>query len=347
MGLSVVSQATGGNDTVTLRPPLLRSVRFVDDAHGWIAGYNGVFCTSDGGRSWRRLRVSLGSISKFFMTAATDVGRVVWADKEGATFRNDTGLTDVTIRPPKWKAVPIPTDLFVYMSDVAFVDRKHGFASGTLGHEVFRTTDGGLSWETFDTPADDILQGLFVASSSEVWVVGVEGIVLHTTDSGQTWGHIILTNSNGEPATGLRSIFFIDSMKGWICGPSGSIFHTIDGGKNWLRQTTPFTENLPLSFNAVSFATDSEGWVVGEYCADYVEQRYQAIVLHTTDGGRHWDWQWINLNQSLLDVQALPHGSVWAVGEKGTVIRTVDHGKHWVPAQFGPSARTVVFPEGQ
>src|SRR5690349_17291815 len=101
LGLYVVSQATSGSrqETVPLSPPLLRSVRFTDDNHGWIAGYNGVFCTSDGGISWRGLSVSLGSISRFAFTVATDVGVVVWADRGGAIFRNDAGLTEVNYGP--------------------------------------------------------------------------------------------------------------------------------------------------------------------------------------------------------------------------------------------------------
>jgi photosystem II stability/assembly factor-like uncharacterized protein len=343
--LPVVSVATSGSqkEIVEARPPLLRSVRFVDDTHGWIAGYNGVFYTDDGGSNWRRLRFSLGSIAKFPITVATNVGHVVWADSDGAIFTNDAGLTDVSIRPLESKSVPIAYDPRVYMSSIEFADRKQGFASGSIAHQVFRTTDGGLSWETFDTPADDILAGVFVASSTEVWVVGLEGIVLHTTDSGRSWSHKILKSWNGEPATGLRSISFIDSMRGWICGPSGSIFHTVNGGKNWLRQKTPFAEDLPITLNAVSFANESEGWVVGEHCVNYVEEEYQGVVLHTTDGGRHWDRQPINLAQCLLDVQALPGGRAWAVGQQGAVIRTSDHGRHWTSAHFGRDAQTIAF----
>ena len=227
--------ARGMDDVVTLRSPLLRSIRFVDNFHGWIAGYNGVFYTRDGGKRWQRLGVSLGSISKVASTAATDVGRVVWADRNDAIFRNQTGLAYCSIRPLKRKAVPIPPNVLVSMEAIAFSDPTHGFASGSISHELFRTTDGGSSWETFDTPANDLLSGLFVSSLREVWVVGIEGIVLHSRDAGRSWNHTVLRNENGDAATGLRSIWFIDSGRGWACGPSGYIFHTANGGMDWQR----------------------------------------------------------------------------------------------------------------
>ena len=82
---------------------------------------------------------------------------------------------------------------------------------------------------------------------------------------------------------------------------------------------------------------------VGEYCADSVEEKFEGIVLHTTDGGRHWDWKPVDLAESLLDVQALPDGKAWAVGEHGTVIRTLDGGKHWRAVKFGPDRKGIVF----
>jgi photosystem II stability/assembly factor-like uncharacterized protein len=334
-----------GQEIVTIRRPLLRSIRFVDRLHGWSAGYNGVFYTSDGGNRWRRLPVSLGSVLRFTTTTAVrDLGSIVWADRDKSIIRNDRGLALGTVGAARWSAMVIPIDLLVGMNEIDFVDRTHGFASGTLLHYVYRTNDGGVSWERLETPADDILEGLFVMSASELWVVGVEGIVLHTTDSGRSWSNMILSNENGEPATGLRSIWFIDHQRGWVCGPSGSIFHTANGGKDWQRQKTPFVENIPVALNVVSFANENEGWAVGEYCADSVEEKFEGIVLHTTDGGRHWDWQPIDLAESLLDVQALPNGRVWAVSEQGTVIRTVDRGKHWRAVKFGPNRKTIVFP---
>lgn len=288
--LLVQAAAPGhGKDTVPIRRPLLRSIRFVDDTHGWIAGSKGVFYTSDGGKSWNRLRVNLASISQLPATSATtaitDVGRIVWADKDKAILRTDTGLAYGAIRPPRWRLVSIPPELLTRMNAIAFIDQRHGFASGTLSHQVFLTIDGGLNWESFDTPAQDILDGLFVVSPSEVWVVGLEGIVLHTTDSGRSWSRTVLTEESGDPATGLRSICFVENGEGWVCGPSGHIFHTANGGRDWQRQKTPFVANLPLSLGAVSFVNKKEGWAVGGYCANYVEQEFVGI------NSAHYGWR--------------------------------------------------------
>ena len=71
----------------------------------------------------------------------------------------------------------------------------------------------------------------------------------------------------------------------------------------------------------VHFVDRQNGWAVGrsEYYRDDVDWRYQGAILHTTDGGLHWEEQGSELYQSrrreFYAVQALDGQNVWALAE--------------------------------
>jgi Photosynthesis system II assembly factor YCF48 len=72
--------------------------------------------------------------------------------------------------------------------------------------------------------------------------------------------------------------------------------------------------------NGVQFVSASTGWVVGS-----------DRILHTADGGRHWDIQYRTATAAQLssvDFADANHG--WVVGAS-TVLATTDGGAHWQP----------------
>jgi len=171
----------------------------------------------------------------------------------------------------------------------------------------------------------------------EIWVAGESATLLHTTDGGKTWIRQVMSGatSNFGGLAAFYGILFLNREDGWITGTDGLIYHTEDGGKQWIRQKTPFANYTIL--RAASFVDRKEGWVVG---SRYIKElpgpeaeRFEAVILHTEDGGGNWVAQSSNSKDHLLSIQALHNGQAWTVGENGTVLRTVDHGHHWNPAK--------------
>ncbi|MCD4734481.1 MAG: hypothetical protein K8R53_00425, partial [Bacteroidales bacterium] len=60
------------------------------------------------------------------------------------------------------------------------------------------------------------------------WAVGDGGIILHTTDGGNTW----VEQSSGLSSS-LKRICFTDPDNGWTLGDEGGLLHTVNGGITW------------------------------------------------------------------------------------------------------------------
>ena len=79
-----------------------------------------------------------------------------------------------------------------------FVNADTGFCD--VGHDLYKTTDAGLTWSNIELPADPD------PSTPEI------------------------------ESYGLFNIFFVDELHGWICGSgwmASYIFYTSDGGNSW------------------------------------------------------------------------------------------------------------------
>ncbi len=136
-------------------------------------------------------------------------------------------------------------------------------------------------------------------------------------------------------------------------GLRGLVIVSDDGGKGWRQATVPVQSDLV----AVSFPNPRTGWAVG----------HEGVILRTEDGGETWQKQLDGvsapaglvahyqrrieagesrlapyLDQVKLNTRSgpsLPYLDVvfeddrrgWAVGAFGTIVRTEDAGKTWIP----------------
>jgi photosystem II stability/assembly factor-like uncharacterized protein len=124
----------------------------------------------------------------------------------------------------------------------------------------------------------------FVDSGKEGWVVGDEGVILHTIDGGQTWER----QASGVRAS-LRSLVFLTPYIGWAAGreemphgrgSAGVLLFTRDGGEKWTRL---LPGSLP-GLNQVKFLDAKTGFVFGD-----ATEQFATGVFKTTDGGREWE----------------------------------------------------------
>lgn len=99
-------------------------------------------------------------------------------------------------------------------------------------------------------------------------------------------------------------------------GDRGAVIVSNDG-REWAQVQTPTRSAL----TAASFPDPDNGWAVG----------HDAVILHTSDGGRTWELQNFEpeLEMPLLDVLFLDASRGFAVGAYGLMYKTDDGGRSW------------------
>ena len=94
---------------------------------------------------------------------------------------------------------------------------------------------GQEGWTEQTSPSSLGLSGVYAIDSLNVWAVGQEGLIIHTTDGGNTWDSIPSGTSDM-----LMTVEFINADTGWVGGSNSEnetrVYRTTDGGLNWVSQ---------------------------------------------------------------------------------------------------------------
>ncbi|MEW6131011.1 MAG: YCF48-related protein [Acidobacteriota bacterium] len=189
------------------------------------------------------------------------------------------------------------------------------------GGLIVSSTDKGKSFSktTYDAnrkglsvPQDKTLDLYSVEfeSNDEGYIVGDEGLIIHTTDGGRNW----LFQASGTKAQLFHLSFLKD--EGWIVGTGGMILHTNDGGQSWYPQRS----GVDVDLNRVFFINDKVGLVTGD----------KGTLLRTDSAGSIWQKVETGIQEPLFGISFLDKKTGWVVGYQGRVIRTYDAGLHWV-----------------
>jgi photosystem II stability/assembly factor-like uncharacterized protein len=180
-----------------------------------------------------------------------------------------------------------------------------------VGNEpaVYRTRDGGASWEyePIDAPHTSFW-GVAAIGDARAWICGTGGTVYATSDGGDTWHR-----QPGPARVTLNGVCFLDSLNGWVVGDGGFIMRTTDGGVTWEQVESGTTSAL----YGLDFRSADRGWVCGE----------DGCVLFWNGG--LWSSLESSSTEDLMDIAFGDDLSGWAVGHGSTVLRTDDGGATW------------------
>ncbi len=286
----------------------LRSVYFLDQNRGWVAGSNGTLLrTTDGGESWKKI-AALGRdtlLDAYF--ASEDVGWLV-VERDLLKLRTNDEPRSYLLKTEdagfSWQRVFFRSgDVNVRLVRAIFADSQHGLVFGETGI-VFTTRDGGEHWLRQASPTKHLLLGGAYIDYAHAWLVGAGATIIQTSDGGTNWQTGIIRDDANVRFTAAS---FATNNLGWAVGTAGRIFKTIDGGRTWFAQRS----NVDADLLDVKFVDPNEGWAIGN----------EGLLLHTNDGGARWLSQSATTSHPLQRLFFVDRKPGWAVGFGGTLLR--------------------------
>jgi len=231
----------------------------------------------------------------------------------------------------------------VKLEDVFFWDIQTGWIAGDSG-TVIHTTNGGISWNEQQTNVTSLLHHIQFITLLNGFASGENETALETTDGGQSWQVV------SDSGTASITFFWINQGVGTIL-TTDTIYpfqsFTVDGGMTW----------FPLGFPAIN-ANDVHGfraispniirnyyWDVGVHGkALWISILEEYAVLEFLIEGETNDTLGLNAVNLEQESESI---KLWAVGEKGWIISSVDTGQTWQTISSGISVDLyeVSFPQ--
>ena len=228
-----------------------------------------------------------------------------WAITEEHIIRtNDGGVTWYNVTPGNLADAGYLVHTSFLDADTAWVQFPD-MNKYPNGGKLYRTIDGGLTWETFTTPFSG--GSLHFVDANNGWMMADLGVgagsmavsIFQTSDGGKTWNRTYTNDPNLAEASdtlplgGIKNLILpLDAETAWVGGvvyaPGQTyLFRSDDGGKTWFNINLVLPENTAeseLSLQDMVFITPTNGLLA----LRITSETPQTIVYITEDGGNTW-----------------------------------------------------------
>ena len=217
-------------------------------------------------------------------------------------------------------------------------------APGGYG-QLFHSLDGGVTWQTANTPPTITPVVEFYNSTHGLVVDPVSHTLFRTIDGGSTWQTGVNWSSGYNPlhdihlsvsayriatsyglylsedwgltwrvenTRSIEGLSFITDSEGWILFPR-TVAHFVDGTLTEFPRVSRIRISSSSYYSGIEFIDSEHGWIVG----------VAPAVSYTPDGGLSWyEQETPDYHFRTVDFINETHG--WAAGWEGAVARTTN-----------------------
>ncbi|HGM5583155.1 TPA: WD40/YVTN/BNR-like repeat-containing protein [Pseudomonas putida] len=263
-----------------------------------------------------------------------------------AAQATETPVADVLQRPALQVAAPTKAVLI----DITRAGERL-VAVGEQGL-ILLCDDDGRSCQQVQSPTSVSLTAVTFPSASQGWAIGHGGVVLHSSDAGQSWTvqldgqaaaqrelEAASASADDSPAAQRRlkaahalvaegadkpwlALYFANEREGTLVGAFGLVLHTPDGGASWQSWMNRLDNPAGNHLYAIT-GRDQQLYIAGE----------QGTLWSSDDGGAHFRRLPSPYEGSFFALGLEPDGELLAAGLKGNVWRSRDQGQHWQPVK--------------
>jgi photosystem II stability/assembly factor-like uncharacterized protein len=277
----IIFSDNGGDSWTQGQVPVsvtLTGVDFGSETHGWAVGHSGVVLHSeDAGETWDLQLTGVGAAELAIETRQEEIEAMEARIEEAP--EEDVGDLE-------WALEDLVFSLENMQSDLE------------IG------------------PVNPLLDVWF-ENESHGFVVGAYGMILRTTDGGQSWKDMGPQLDNPR-SFHLNSISRITGGALVIVGEAGQIFVSVDNGDNWERRESPYEGSL---FGVLGTGSVNEILAFG----------LRGNTFKSSDLGKNWKVVPNEGGATLNDGAVADDGRIMLVGNSGAVLLSTNGGESFRP----------------
>jgi len=189
------------------------------------------------------------------------------------------------------------------------------------------------TWEKIKTPTDLNLLKVSYLDSLHCWVAGDSGIIMFSSDQGDTW-----EIQNSGVSNYISDMFFLNERLGWAVtfdydnfDIRSKILKTTNGGNIWESDNFRY---LNIILKTIFFNDSLNGWIGGE----------PFVLSYTRDGGANWSpanidtgsFSGFPINEIKFSTPQYGFAAGGAIDVAGVVWRTNNNGQLWKAYGIAP-----------
>ncbi|WP_374604106.1 WD40/YVTN/BNR-like repeat-containing protein [Arenimonas sp.] len=241
------------------------------------------------------------------------------------------------------------------------------FVVGERGHVLI--SEDGREWKQAPVPTRSTLTSI-TSADGVLWAGGHDGVIVHSTDGGQTWTRRrmqVWTPDYADPLDGVpvMDILMVDGMNGFAVGAYAMFLETADGGVTWTPRgiinydepepapAEPVAQE-PVADEPAAEAPAADDWTFDAsdleleaeadphlYAMARTDEGHLVIAgergafFRSTDGGQSWERDRLPYEGSMFGVLSFGGGHLLVHGLRGNVLESRDLGRTWTNVDTG------------